>query len=297
MSELIKQIRKQKNPPRKSASETWDRFRSRVINGARKRRIGAEKPLGSRYLWQEAHSIKEKETSMTMRITNQKTTLAVMSCETRITNCTYAGKLDSTSNLTNPDLGETVWDGQAKREHAKNRPQSPLKCSSTRCSEAPPDHIVKTNKFAPKCEESNVEGSVAQPVTPYHHSGSKKKCREIDGAASDSQKSQKPKSTKKSQKRILGDLGQGDRRSSKKREECPWQRYPDILQKSISWSLWIVYSAHDHLDQPWHRRKREERGIDPVGSQCVYAVGGLQQVGVVPNLSPTKMAVVRERGL
>ena len=50
MNELIKQIRKERNPPRKSASETRDPFRSRVINGARKRRIGAEKPLDSRYL-------------------------------------------------------------------------------------------------------------------------------------------------------------------------------------------------------------------------------------------------------
>ena len=36
----------------------------------------------------------------------------------------------------------------------------------TRCSEAPPDHIVKTNEFAPKSEKSNAEESVAQPVTP-----------------------------------------------------------------------------------------------------------------------------------
>ena len=50
MNELIKQIRKQINPPRKSASETRDPFRSRVINGAHEKRIGAEKPLGSRYL-------------------------------------------------------------------------------------------------------------------------------------------------------------------------------------------------------------------------------------------------------
>ena len=43
-----------------------------------------------------------------------------MSCETRVT-CTYAGKLESASNLTNPGLGETAWDVQAKqkREHAK----------------------------------------------------------------------------------------------------------------------------------------------------------------------------------
>ena len=65
MNELIKQIRKQRNP-RKSASETKDPFRIRV--SARKRRIGAEKPLGSRYLWQEAHSIKEKEAPMTYSI-------------------------------------------------------------------------------------------------------------------------------------------------------------------------------------------------------------------------------------
>ena len=37
MNELIKQIRKQINPPRKSASETRDPFRSRVINGARRK--------------------------------------------------------------------------------------------------------------------------------------------------------------------------------------------------------------------------------------------------------------------
>ena len=46
----INQIRKRINPPRKSASETREPFRSQVINGAQKeRRIGAEKPLGSRY--------------------------------------------------------------------------------------------------------------------------------------------------------------------------------------------------------------------------------------------------------
>ena len=89
-----------------------------------------------------------------------------MSCETRSTKCTYAGKLESASNLTNPGLGETARDGRAKREHAKNQPQSPLKCSSTRCSEAPPDHIVKIDEFAPKREESNAKESVAQPVTP-----------------------------------------------------------------------------------------------------------------------------------
>ena len=49
------------------------------------RRIGAEKPLGSRYLWQEAHSIVEKEVPMTLSITNQHTALVVMSCETQIT--------------------------------------------------------------------------------------------------------------------------------------------------------------------------------------------------------------------
>ena len=37
MNELIKQIRKQINPPRKSVSETRDPSRSRVINGARRK--------------------------------------------------------------------------------------------------------------------------------------------------------------------------------------------------------------------------------------------------------------------
>ena len=63
------------------SSETRDPFRSRVINGAR-RKIGAEKPLGSRYLWQEAHSIKWKEAPMTNSITIHKTTLAVISWNT-----------------------------------------------------------------------------------------------------------------------------------------------------------------------------------------------------------------------
>ena len=52
------------------------------------------------------------------------------------------------------------------------------------------------------------------------------------------------------------------------------------------------------LDQPWHRREREESGMDPVGSrsQCVDAVGGLERAGALPNLGPTKMAVVQGRG-
>jgi len=59
MNELIKQIRKQRNP-RKGASEMRDPFRIRVINGARERMIGAEKPLGSRCLRQEARSRRRK---------------------------------------------------------------------------------------------------------------------------------------------------------------------------------------------------------------------------------------------
>ena len=79
MKELIKQSRKQINPPRKSASETRDPFR----------------------------------------------------------------KVAERKQLNQLSLGETAC--------ARSRSQSPLKCSSTRCSEAPPDHIVKTSKFAPKC--------------------------------------------------------------------------------------------------------------------------------------------------
>ena len=46
MNELIKQIRKQINPPRKSASETRDPFRSRVINGARKQEDRRREAIG-----------------------------------------------------------------------------------------------------------------------------------------------------------------------------------------------------------------------------------------------------------
>ena len=50
------------------------------------------------------HSIKEKEAPKTFGIQKNQTTLAVMSCETRVT--MYARKLESASNLTNPGLGE-----------------------------------------------------------------------------------------------------------------------------------------------------------------------------------------------
>ena len=46
MSELIKQIRKQINPPRESASETRNPFRSRVINGARKEEDRRKEAIG-----------------------------------------------------------------------------------------------------------------------------------------------------------------------------------------------------------------------------------------------------------
>ena len=46
MSELIKQIRKQINPPRESASETRDPFRSRVINGARRKEDRRREAIG-----------------------------------------------------------------------------------------------------------------------------------------------------------------------------------------------------------------------------------------------------------
>ena len=46
MNELIKQMRKQINPPRESASETRDPFRSRVINGAHKKEDRRREAIG-----------------------------------------------------------------------------------------------------------------------------------------------------------------------------------------------------------------------------------------------------------
>ena len=76
-----------------------------------------------------------------------------------------------------------------EKEHARNRPQSPLKSSSSRCSEAPPDHKEKENEFAQKWK-SDVEKLVAQPVTPKHHIVGLKKCDGIDGTARIPKKSQ-----------------------------------------------------------------------------------------------------------
>ena len=50
INELIKQIRKQISPPRKSASETRDPFRSRVINGAQRQGGSAQRSHWVRYL-------------------------------------------------------------------------------------------------------------------------------------------------------------------------------------------------------------------------------------------------------
>ena len=108
MNELIKQIRKQINPPRKSASETRYPFRSRVINGASKKEDRRRETIGFEIPVTRGASDKKKEAPMTLSITKQQTALAVMSCETWITKCTYAGKLESASNLTNPGLGETA---------------------------------------------------------------------------------------------------------------------------------------------------------------------------------------------
>ena len=67
----------------------------------------------------------------------------------------------------------------------------------------------------------------------------------------------------------------GDR-SSKKREGYPWWRYPDILRRAAD-HFGSSIPRMITLDQPWHRREREERDIDPVGSrsQWIDAVGGL----------------------
>ena len=116
MNELIKQIPKQISPPRKSASKTGDAFRSRVINGAREKEH-RRKTSGSRYLTRGAFDHREgstddikyhKSTNSTVRNVLWNTDHGVYTC---------AGKLESASNLTNPGLGQTAWNGQAKREH------------------------------------------------------------------------------------------------------------------------------------------------------------------------------------
>ena len=69
---INQQIPKQINPPRSSESKP---FRSQVIDGAqRRRKIGAEQPWGSRYLWQEsAFDRRERSTDDKWYLTNNTT--------------------------------------------------------------------------------------------------------------------------------------------------------------------------------------------------------------------------------
>ena len=70
-------------------------------------RIGAEKPLGSRYRWQDAFDQEEGRTDDNKQHWPQ-------SPVKHGSFCTNAGKLESASNLTSSDLGETAWDVQKK---------------------------------------------------------------------------------------------------------------------------------------------------------------------------------------
>ena len=72
MNELIKQIRKQINPPRKSASETGIPFRSRVINGARKKEDRSRKAIGFEIPVTRGAFDRRKEAPMTNGIMNEQ---------------------------------------------------------------------------------------------------------------------------------------------------------------------------------------------------------------------------------
>ena len=83
--------------------------------------------------------------------------------------------------------------------------------------------------------------------------------------------------TKESRGRMSEDLG-------RRRPVALQRREKGILGRGIKISFGEQQlisldrpSAHDHFGSTMARPEREERGIDPVGSesQCVYAVGGL----------------------